>query len=248
MLLFTSLLSTVALVVLYNSLHATDLITRYLNWFTYPTWLNNPRTAMTNPRIGIVLGSIRTPSNTLGLSAHIEALLQARPVDVQVIHLSKSTEAGQPLPLDIGRMPKTYALSDLPDAYADANVRTWSRTVLALDAVILLSPQFNSGMPAPLKNAIDQLYWEWAGLPAALITTGGGGGARLQEYGRPVLKAVGMDVVEKEVRISLEQKYTRAVETVKGHEEWLDAYDDEINGVVDQLLAKVETTRGKRVV
>jgi NAD(P)H-dependent FMN reductase len=41
---------------------------------------------------------------------------------------------------------------------------------------VFVSPQYNWGYPAPLKNAIDHLYKEWLGKPAVIVTYGGHGG------------------------------------------------------------------------
>ncbi len=45
-------------------------------------------------------------------------------------------------------------------------------------AIVFVSPQYNWGYPAPLKNAIDHLYKEWAGKPAMIVTYGGHGGSK----------------------------------------------------------------------
>lgn len=54
-----------------------------------------------------------------------------------------------------------------------------NRTVGSLDAVIVVTPQYNGGHPAPLKNAIDTLYAEWKDKPIRLVSYGfhGGGSA-----------------------------------------------------------------------
>jgi NAD(P)H-dependent FMN reductase len=39
-----------------------------------------------------------------------------------------------------------------------------------------VTPQYNWGYPAVLKNAIDHLYKEWHGKPEMIVTYGGHGG------------------------------------------------------------------------
>ena len=46
---------------------------------------------------------------------------------------------------------------------------------------LLLSAQYNWGYPAALKNAIDYLYHEWKGKPAAIISYGTRGGGKAAE-------------------------------------------------------------------
>ncbi len=70
---------------------------------------------------------------------------------------------------------------DIPAAgapYASAATRRWSDLVQAAKGVVIVTPQYNWGYPAPLKNAIDHLYREWRGKPLLIVTYGGHGGGR----------------------------------------------------------------------
>jgi NAD(P)H-dependent FMN reductase len=62
------------------------------------------------------------------------------------------------------------------EGYTHEHTRVWSRRVAALDAFVFVTPQYNWGIPAGLKNAIDFLYNEWKGKPAIIISYGGHGG------------------------------------------------------------------------
>lgn len=52
--------------------------------------------------------------------------------------------------------------------------RTWGERIGALDAVVILTPQYNGAYPGALKNAIDFLYAEWQNLPTVLVGYGWG--------------------------------------------------------------------------
>jgi NAD(P)H-dependent FMN reductase len=54
---------------------------------------------------------------------------------------------------------------------------------------------YNWGYPAPLKNAIDHLYNEWRGKPAAIVSYGGHGGGKCAEQLRQVAGALKMRMV-----------------------------------------------------
>ena len=56
--------------------------------------------------------------------------------------------------------------------YEQEHTRAWSRRVQAVDAVIVVTPEYNYGMPATLKNAFDYLHREWAWKPIAFISYG----------------------------------------------------------------------------
>src|SRR5580658_5262594 len=62
--------------------------------------------------------------------------------------------------------------------YVCASTRRWSELVAGAAGVVLVSPQYNWGYPAALKNAIDHLYREWRGKPAVIVTYGGHGGGK----------------------------------------------------------------------
>lgn len=45
--------------------------------------------------------------------------------------------------------------------YPDASVQRWSDVIDGSQAIIFVMPEYNHAVSAPLKNAIDYLYWEW---------------------------------------------------------------------------------------
>jgi len=71
-------------------------------------------------------------------------------------------------------------------SYVQAHTQAWSRKVADADAVVFITPQYNWGYPAALKNAIDHLYREWNAKPAAIVTYGGHGGGKCAEQLRQV--------------------------------------------------------------
>ena len=76
--------------------------------------------------------------------------------------------------------------------YANAHTRAWSRKINEGQAMVFVTPQYNWGYPAPLKNALDHLYQEWAGKPAMIVTYGGHGGGRCAGQLREVLQGLKM--------------------------------------------------------
>jgi NAD(P)H-dependent FMN reductase len=82
--------------------------------------------------------------------------------------------------------------------YADVHVTQWSRAVKQADAFLFLAPEYNHGIPAPLKNAIDWLYEEWADKPAGIIGYSSSpiGGARAIEHLRNILATVAVPTVK----------------------------------------------------
>jgi len=62
-----------------------------------------------------------------------------------------------------------------------ANVIDFQQRIAGADGVIVVTPEYNGGYPASLKNVIDLLYKEWVRKPIALVTVSAGpfGGAQV---------------------------------------------------------------------
>jgi len=94
-----------------------------------------------------------------------------------------------PLPMD--DEPGIPAAHD----YVFDHTKAWSRKISEGDAIVFVTPQYNWGYPAALKNALDHLYKEWSGKPAMIVTYGGHGGSRCAEQLRQVLEGLKMKPV-----------------------------------------------------
>lgn len=79
--------------------------------------------------------------------------------------------------------------------YESLLTKAWSAKIASADAIIFVTPQYNWGYPAPLKNAIDHLYREWTGKPALIVTYGGHGGGKCASALRVVLDGLKMKPV-----------------------------------------------------
>lgn len=113
--------------------------------------------------IGVVIGSTR-PGRVGGKIAGWVAA-QARAADTGPVDLIDLRELALPL-LDEPEHASTRI-------YANAHTREWSARVDAVDAIILVTPEYNSSFPAPLKNALDYLYDEWQRKPVVIVGYGG---------------------------------------------------------------------------
>ena len=102
-----------------------------------------------------------------------------------------------PLPMD--DEPGIPALG----TYDQPHTRAWSDKVGQADAFVLVSPQYNWGYPAPLKNALDHLYAEWRGKPVVIVTYGGHGGGKCADQLRQVADGLKLRPVPTMPRITL---------------------------------------------
>jgi NAD(P)H-dependent FMN reductase len=99
--------------------------------------------------------------------------------------------------------------------YVQSHTQAWSEKVANADAVVFVTPQYNWGYPAALKNAIDHLYREWAGKPAAIVTYGGHGGTKCAAQLRQVAEAVKMRLVASAPAITLADDVIRNGRPIK---------------------------------
>ena len=58
-------------------------------------------------------------------------------------------------------------------SYTKKHTKEWSAKVAAADAFVFVTPEYNYGFTAPLKNAIDFLHEEWKYKPVGLVSYGG---------------------------------------------------------------------------
>jgi len=88
--------------------------------------------------------------------------------------------------------------------YTHAHTFSWSAAIDSADALVIVTPEYNSGFPAPLKNAIDYLHAEWRNKALGVVSYGGGtgGGAGAARMLRPVTDALGMVTSDNLVAIS----------------------------------------------
>jgi len=124
---------------------------------------------------------------------------QVRPelgFDVEIIDLA---DVGLPL-LDEPHHPAEQR-------YLQQHTRSWSASVTAADAFVLVMPEYNVGYTAPLKNALDYLYSEWHHKPVGFVSYGmTSAGLRAVEMIKPVLISLKMIPVHQAVSIPLRSR------------------------------------------
>lgn len=72
--------------------------------------------------------------------------------------------------------------------YRHAHTRRWSAIVDAADGFIAVTPEYNYGMPATLKNALDYLSPEWAWKPIGFVSYGNtSAGTRAVQHAKQIV-------------------------------------------------------------
>jgi NAD(P)H-dependent FMN reductase len=81
--------------------------------------------------------------------------------------------------------------------YLHQHTQNWSQEISKYSGFVLVTPQYNRGYPASIKNALDYLAHEWKGKPAMVVSYGGrGAGRKAAIQLKDVLLSLGMVPIE----------------------------------------------------
>jgi len=181
----------------------------------------------------VVVGSTRPVRVGDQLAEHVIPLVeQASGQTAKVVDLR---ELGLPF-LDEPRQP-----SD--GNYVHEHTRAWSETVKSSDAVVVITPQYNGGYPAPVKNAIDFLYDEWRDKPFLVISYGSRGGPKSNAQLTEVLHYIRADPVEGGVRIVIPGSDYGPDDRLQHPADHVNAFRDEIITAAKSLSVKISAAK-----
>jgi NAD(P)H-dependent FMN reductase len=85
--------------------------------------------------------------------------------------------------------------------YDNVVVKKWTAAIALSDGFIFVTPEYNYGPPAVLKNAIDWVYPEWNRKAAGFVSYGSAVGARAVQQLRQTLIEVQLAPVRSSVHI-----------------------------------------------
>jgi NAD(P)H-dependent FMN reductase len=123
---------------------------------------------MTNPRIAVIISTTRATRFGEKPAKWIHAIAAARgDMDVELIDL-------RDYPMPFFDEPASNAWVPSKNAVA----QRWQKKVAEFDGYIFVTAEYNRGIPAVLKNALDYAYPEWNRKPAACVGYGSVGAAR----------------------------------------------------------------------
>lgn len=159
-------------------------------------------------KIGIIIGSQRTPRAGDQIATWVLSVLEEyqadnppgsstpRPYSLHLIDLNDHA-------LPLFDEPGVPSQIKSPSEYTHEHTREWSRFISSFAGFVFVTPQYNWGYPASLKNAIDYLFNEWKGKPAMVVSYGGHGGGKAAEGLKVVLQGLRMRVVDETVGLAI---------------------------------------------
>lgn len=144
--------------------------------------------------IMVIAGSTRKARNGRGLADAIATILSEDPqVTIDLADLA-----------EISLTPDDEPMSPMTGQYQLPTTRAWSQRVISADAVVLVTPEYNGGYPASVKNAIDTIAKEWAAKPFAVASYGFYGGVRAHRQVSEILGNLQADLVEVEPGLNIQ--------------------------------------------
>ena len=92
--------------------------------------------------------------------------------------------------------------------YTKQHTKDWSEKINGADAFIIVTAEYNHGIPAPLKNALDFVYKEWNYKPVAFVSYGGvAAGTRCVQMLKQVTTALKMVPIVESINLPFFEKY-----------------------------------------
>ena len=120
--------------------------------------------------------------------------------------------------------------------YTKQHTKDWSTTVDHADAVVFVTPEYNYGYPATIKNAIDFLHREWRDKPVGFVSYGGvAAGTRAVQQLKQVVTTLRMVPVFESVNIPFHAQFIK-----DGTFEANDLVNQAADTMLDELV-RVET-------
>ncbi len=179
---------------------------------------------MNKPLIYVIMGSTRENRKSERVGTWImDTLKDQTDADIELIDLRD-----YPLPF----YEEAETPSDIKGSYKSNVANQWKQKISTADGFIFALAEYNHGIPAVLKNALDYIYAEWNKKPMAIVSYGGpAGGARSAEQLRLVSIELQMAPVEKSIVLTRISKQFNEDGTIADP-----SYNKRLLGVWDDLM------------
>jgi NAD(P)H-dependent FMN reductase len=116
--------------------------------------------------------------------------------------------------------------------YSQPHTKAWAAKIASFDAFVFVTPEYNYGTSAALKNALDFLYREWNNKAAGFVSYGGAGGVRAVEQLRAVMGELQIADVRAAVALSLYADFENFTVFKPGPRQ-----ESSVNAMLDQVVA-----------
>lgn len=184
---------------------------------------NTQRSTAKKTQLKIILGSTRKGRTSDKIGNALKQIADKRSDVVTEI-------------LDLNDFNLPFLNDEIPPAsrktITDPAVKKWADKIAQADAFIIVVPEYNSGYPGVLKNALDSLYQEWNNKPVAFVGFSGGpsGGANAIAQLHEVALALQMKPVANDIKVPTAWKAFDEKRNLVNP-----SIANELNTIIDQL-------------
>lgn len=124
--------------------------------------------------------------------------------------------------------------------YTKEHTKAWGKKIESYDAFLFVTPEYNFGTSAALKNALDFVYKEWTNKAAGFVGYGSAGAQRAIVQLRTTMGQLQIADVQAAVSVNIRTEF-------KGEEFHPEAHQEKALGMVlDQLTKWGEAMRSVR--
>lgn len=133
------------------------------------------------------------------------------------------------------------------EPYPHEIVERWSAKVGGADGFIIVTPEYNHGYPAVLKNALDWVFKEWAHKPVGFVSYGSVSGARSVEQLREVSIELGLVPIRPAIHIPSELRMAASkADTPEAVAQAFAPMQERVIDFFDELLRMADALRPLR--
>lgn len=182
-------------------------------------------------KIGIIIGSVRETRIGEGVARWVLDQARGRDVTYELLDLRE-------FDLPVHTSPRVPATANRD--YGDERVNRWGQAIDECDGFIIVTPEYNHGVPGALKNAFDSIFPEWWSKAVAFVSYGAAYGFRVIEQWRPIVANANMFDIKAQVSFSTILDFTDGVLTPA------ERHATEVAGLLHSLEAATTAMKSMR--
>jgi NAD(P)H-dependent FMN reductase len=176
--------------------------------------------------VKIIIGSTRPSRFSELLVPWIENAAKGTDLSLEVLDLRE---------IDIPYFNETLNPSYVQNGeYGNSVTQEWAKKINSADAFIVISPEYNHGYSAVLKNALDVIYSEWNKKAIGFVSYGSVGGSRAVEQLRQV--AVELQMASTRTAVHIHAPWFMRKEDGSLKDDALKPYDGTLNNLLDEII------------
>ncbi|MGP6173753.1 NADPH-dependent FMN reductase [Corynebacterium sp. A21] len=148
-------------------------------------------------KIGIIIGSVREGRFGEGVAQWVLEGAQARGTegfDYEIVDLKA---------FNVPLLTSNVVPGAANKQYDNENVNDWSKAIDGCDGFIFVTPEYNHGVPGPMKNAYDSLGAEWFRKPVGFVGYGASNAIRAIEQWRQIVSNFAQIDIRNQVELSI---------------------------------------------